>query len=289
MVNSNSGVTEMLKKKRLTGGIEIAYTDSGGSELPVIVFIHGLANYHAVWQKNIDGLHQHYRCIAVDLPGNGSSSRQHRAYSIDFYAESIAALIREMQWTNVTLAGHSMGGLIAMKMVLHDVFAYRKLLLFAPAGFEYYSPQDSVLFKSAIAFGNFLQLDEVQISQSVRNSFYRPSDDCEQIISDLCRIVQQHNRADYRHMLEQSVHSMLDEDIFSKLKQISLPTLVFFGENDMLIPNRFLHPVSTKEIAETGTAKLPQAKLICFPATGHFVQIERAAEVNQAIMQFMKL
>ena len=122
----------------------------------------------------------------------------------------------------------------------------------------------------------------------MRNSFFRQGEVCEQIISDLCDIIQHHDRSAYRNMLEESVHSMLDEDIFSQLHQIPLQTLVLFGENDMLIPNRFLHPVSTREIAEKGAAKMPHARLITYAETGHFVQIERAAEVNQAIIHFMQ-
>jgi pimeloyl-ACP methyl ester carboxylesterase len=254
----------------------------------VILFIHGLANYGAVWNWNISELQHSCRCIAIDLPGNGHSGRQHKTYSIDFYAESVILFAKEMKLKNLTLAGHSMGGLIALKIALKGLPGLMNLVLFAPAGFEYYTPGESVLFKSAIAMGNFLNLDETQIAQSVRTSFYRQNKIAEIIIRELSAIIQQNDRSRYRAMLEQSIHSMLDDDIFIHLKEIPLPVLVFFGESDMLIPNRFLHPVSTRDIAVKGCGQLPHATLITYPDTGHFVQIEQAAAVNEAIKKFLK-
>ena len=80
---------------------------------------------------------------------------------------------------------------------------------------------------------------------------------------------------------------MLDKQVFKHLKEINNKTLVFFGENDQLIPNRFLHPVTTKEIAEKGAKQMKHAEVMTFKNTGHFVHIEQAELVNSKIVQFM--
>jgi pimeloyl-ACP methyl ester carboxylesterase len=277
-----------LKRVVLTHGIEVAYDDSGIKNKPTLLFIHGLANYYGVWNWNIDTLKAHFRCIAIDLPGNGFSSRNGTNYSIDFYAGILIEFIIRLQLKNVVLVGHSMGGLIALKVALSKRIPLQKMILCAPAGFEKYTPQESVLFKSAIAMGNFLNLDETQLAQSVRTSFFSQSEITDKIISDLSKIIQQNNRSLYRSMLEQSIYSMLDENIFKDLKHIPCKTLVFFGEEDALIPNKFLHPVSTKEIATKATAQMPQATLIMYENCGHFVHIEKANKVNEAIIRFLK-
>lgn len=281
-------MTEDLQRKVLSKNIEIAYTDTGEKNKSTILFIHGLANYHAVWHWNISTLQQSVRCIAIDLPGNGFSSRDQKIkYTIDFYVDTVIEFIKEMKLTHVSLAGHSMGGLIAMKIALNKDIAIEKLILCAPAGFEYYTPHESMLFKSAITMGNFLNLDEAQVAQSVRSSFFKQQAITEKIIQELTEIIQQNDRTQYRSMLEQSIHSMLDDGIFKQLKKIKQETLVFFGENDMLIPNRFLHPVSTKDIAVKATKEMPHATLKTYASTGHFVQIERALEVNKSIIAFV--
>lgn len=279
---------EELKRKTLSNNIEIAYVDSGPKNKPVLLFLHGLANYHAVWNWNISTLKQHFRCIAIDLPGNGFSSRNIKAYSIDFYRDVLIEFISELSLKQPTLVGHSMGGLIALKIALSKRISLKSLILFAPAGFEFYTSHEGVLFKSAITMGNFLNLDETQIAQSVRTSFYKQNERTEKIIRDLTNFIQKNDRSKYRRMLEESIHSMLDEDIFSNLKNIAEKTLVFFGEEDMLIPNRFLHPVSTKDIAMKATKKMKHATLITYKNAGHFVQIEKAEEVNEKIIEFLK-
>jgi len=272
----------------LEPGLRIAYTDSGKHTQPVILFIHGLANYLQVWQWNTMVLQNHARCIALDLPGNGLSSRGDFQYSVQFFSRIILCFMNHLRLDKVILAGHSMGGQIALQTALSDPARVDALLLFAPAGFEYYSPHEAVLFKSAITLGNFLNMDEVHIAQSINSSFHRKSVLAQQIIDELNQLIQRNDRSSYRRMLEKCIHSMLDHALFDELPNIPQPTLVFFGEEDMLIPNRFLHPVSTREIAERAVARMPQAEVRMFAETGHFVQIEQAAEVNKAINVFLQ-
>ena len=61
-------------KLQLAEDLELAYFDEGkGNE--VILFIHGLGSYAPAWKKNIESLSKDYRCLAIDLPGYGKSSK----------------------------------------------------------------------------------------------------------------------------------------------------------------------------------------------------------------------
>lgn len=276
-----------LHYAQLSNQLRLAYTDNGPKQAPVLVFIHGLANYHKVWDWNVEPLSASYRCIAIDLPGNGFSSRQDAPYSIDYFAKVLMEFLDALNIKNVILVGHSMGGQIALTASLQDSTRIQKLILFAPAGFEYYTPAEAVLFKSAITFGNFLNLDETHITQSITSSFYASSPISKKIIEDLNEIIRNNDRILYRKMLDACMNSMLDQPLFQSLHKIHQPVLVFFGENDMLIPNRFLHPVSTVDIARKACAELQNSVLVTYPETGHFVQIERMKDVNQTITAFL--
>ena len=272
----------------LKNNIRIAYFDCGSDKEETILFIHGLANYLWVWKWNIASLQERYRCIAIDLPGNGFSSRGDYPYSIQFFSEIILEIMETLKLKNVTLAGHSMGGQIALQVAINEESNINRLILSAPSGFEYYSPHDASLFKSAIAFGNFLAMDETHIIQSINSSFYRHEKIASEIIKDLNSLIKVNDRKSYRRMLEMCINSMLDHQVFNQLKVIQNKTIVFFGENDQLIPNRFLHSVPTKEIADRGVKQMQNAKAVMFKETGHFVHIERAAEVNIQIALFME-
>jgi pimeloyl-ACP methyl ester carboxylesterase len=276
-----------LHYAHLSNQLRLAYTDNGPKQAPVLIFIHGLANYHKVWDWNVESLSASYRCIAIDLPGNGFSSRQDAPYSIEYFAKVLMEFLDVVSIKDVILVGHSMGGQIALTASLRDSDRIKKLILFAPAGFEYYTPAEAVLFKSAITFGNFLNLDETHITQSITSSFYATSAISKKIIEDLNEIIRNNDRILYRKMLDGCMNSMLDQPLFQSLHKIHQPVLVFFGENDMLIPNRFLHPVSTVDIARKACAELQNSVLVTYPETGHFVQIERMKDVNQTITAFL--
>jgi len=86
----------------------------GGSGEPLVVLLHGLGANRAVWQRMIEiaGKHWPGRWMAPDLRGHGRSSRD-GPYGYAMHAADIAELIAGEPGGNVTLAGHSFGGVIA--------------------------------------------------------------------------------------------------------------------------------------------------------------------------------
>src|SRR6202008_3036195 len=80
----------------------IAYIDEGKGP-KTLLFIHGLASYALCWKNNIDVLKDQYRCIAIDLPGNGLSDRKDRKYSMHFFADAVYEFIEQLGLKNVCL------------------------------------------------------------------------------------------------------------------------------------------------------------------------------------------
>src|SRR5690554_3957786 len=65
-----------VKKVRVKESIEIAYIDEGDSTAGVLLFVHGMGGGIPGWRKNFPDLKKHFRCIALDLPGHGHSSKE---------------------------------------------------------------------------------------------------------------------------------------------------------------------------------------------------------------------
>lgn len=86
----------------------------GGSGKPLVVLLHGLGANRAVWQRMtaIAGKHWPGRWMAPDLRGHGGSLRE-GPYGYATHAADIAELIRDEPGGNVSLAGHSFGGVVA--------------------------------------------------------------------------------------------------------------------------------------------------------------------------------
>lgn len=86
----------------------------GGVGEPLVVLLHGLGANRAVWQRMIEiaGKHWPGRWMAPDLRGHGHSLRE-GPYGYAMHAADIAELIGDEPGGNVTLAGHSFGGVVA--------------------------------------------------------------------------------------------------------------------------------------------------------------------------------
>ncbi len=252
-----------------------------------MLFIHGLANYALVWKKNIDYLKQYYRCIAIDLPGNGLSDRNDHNFSMQFFAESVNNFIQALWLKNVCIVGHSMGGQVAMTTVINYPNCANSLILCAPAGFEVFSSMEKTMYHSTLQILDFISSDEHSLRNTIQHSFYRPQAQVENMISELIGIMKTYKPNYYRKMIEACIKSMIEDSVFDKLHLIKQQTLVLFGKQDALIPNKLIHLISTERLAAEAVGKINGAILKILPDCGHFVQWEKADDVNKYISSFL--
>jgi len=272
---------------RLSNGCNVAYIDEGKGD-KTIVFVHGLATYALSWKKNIEGLKSKYRCIAIDLPGNGFSDRGNYSYSISFFAGCIADFIAKLGLKNVCLAGHSMGGQVAITTLLQNPACAERLVLCAPAGFETFTPVEKDIYQRALQFFDLFSTEENSLKKAIHSSFYHSPHQGDDMVHDLLGIMHAYPTQVYRSMIDACIAGMLNEPVFDRLHLIKQPTLVMYGERDALIPNKLLHPVSTRKIAETGCAQMQDATLHMIPQCGHFLQWEQAGVANGYIEDWLK-
>ncbi|MFZ3324278.1 MAG: alpha/beta hydrolase [Usitatibacter sp.] len=108
-----------------------AYTGSRDFDpkLPTIVFVHGAAFDHSVWQwQSRYFAHHGFNALAVDLPGHGRSPGLVRA-SIGEWSSWLIALLDAAAVGNATLVGHSMGSLVTLEATLAAPQRVSKLAL----------------------------------------------------------------------------------------------------------------------------------------------------------------
>jgi pimeloyl-ACP methyl ester carboxylesterase len=105
----------------------------GGAGDPVLL-IHGLGGGSANWCEVVPELVARHRVIAVDLPGHAGSEPLARGASVDDFAGVVAALLEAEGLTRALVAGHSFGGLVALRLAHLRPELVRGLLLVSPAG-----------------------------------------------------------------------------------------------------------------------------------------------------------
>ncbi|MES2725837.1 MAG: alpha/beta hydrolase [Bacteroidota bacterium] len=278
-----------MNKTFITSDIEIAYNESGKGK-QTILFIHGLGNHKGIWNYTTENLSKKFRCIAIDLPGNGNSSHGNYPYSMFFYAECLKKLIDVLQLETIHLVGHSMGGHIAMVFALRYPHLVSKLVLIAASGLEYFSELDKMMVNQSIQMGQFMYSNEFYLENAIKQSFYRFDHKLiNKVIDESKAFIPLQKTGNWQQMITASINGMLSEQVQQFLPQINQETLIIFGENDAMIPNLLLHPTETvSSIAKKAEALIENSEVLLLKNAGHFVQIEKSDEVNAAIQAFIE-
>jgi pimeloyl-ACP methyl ester carboxylesterase len=97
------------------GASRIHYVTAGkGSR--AIVFIHCWAGNLGFWREQVPLLADRARLIFIDLPGHGRSDRPQTAYTLDFFAGAVLAVLRDAKVDLAVFIGHSMGAAVLCRV-----------------------------------------------------------------------------------------------------------------------------------------------------------------------------
>ena len=283
-------MTDNVLKIDLPSGVSVAYTDTGEQREAAypLIFIHGLGSTHRVWDRNLAVLSPYFRCIAPDLPGYGQSPSPVEPISLAFYAQTISDFLLVLGIDEHILVGHSMGGQIVLRGLVTGLLRPAKTILFAPAGFEQFSEWERQSLLSLNKPSLLIAQTPQQIRRNFAYNFFRLPENAQPLLEKRLQLMRDGKAyLAYIQTIIACVQAMLAEPVYQQLGSIRCPTCIFFGEEDRLIPNRFLHPKdSPASIAHQGASAIPGSKLVIFPQAGHFVQWEKAEEAGSIIRQF---
>ncbi len=267
---------------------EIAYIEAGNGP-KTLILVHGLASNAGFWRYVIPELSKEFRVIAVDLPGYGKSGKGAYPYSISFYAEQIKLIADELKLDKFTIAGHSMGGQIAIMFSLKYPERLEKLILASPAGIEEFEKGEGDWLRSVMTMNGVKKTYEDGIRRNLANNFYSWDDNrWEWMVEERVRMSKAKDFDEFTYTVVRCVNAMLDEPTFDKIKNISVPTLIVYGKYDGLIPNPYLNPGFTSDVFKWGASQIPGCRLYEIDNCGHMLQIEKPEEFTNAVLDFLK-
>lgn len=107
MVGRVSGQREIV-----TGGIRIAYRVAGDPDAPPMVLLHALGANSTSWAGVTGSFAASFRVFALDMRGHGDSDWP-GTYSLELMRDDVLGLLDRLGLNRITLAGHSMGGVVA--------------------------------------------------------------------------------------------------------------------------------------------------------------------------------
>ena len=258
-------------------GRKIAYNEvSPAQPKGAILLLTGLAAKRLGWYKQLEVFGREYRTIALDHRDVGDSDPVSAPYRITDQADDAAAVLRALGVTQAYIIGISMGGYIALELTLRHPELVAKLVLVATSagGLSHAWPAPRMLLMLARRG----KQEVGELTRRVYTQLMAPGyaeshpDEMERIV-ELGRYRPMTNDA-YRRQLG----AVLRHDVSRRLGQIKAPTLVIHGENDPLV------------VVQNGinlAQRIPGARLIIYPNTGHIPIIERAERFNRDVLAFL--
>lgn len=262
---------------------KFSYLKSGNGKLPVI-FLHGNACSKKAFFQILEKDFPDATLYALDLPGFGENAGKNQVFSFKNTIQYLEDFIREKGIGHFILAGHSMGGNIAIHYSKKHPEQVKHLILIAPAGFESFSEKEKLVLKS-----NFQKFPPMSLLQSIQflipTGFYRKENpDLLKLISKIYEDFMAATSSEYLQLCNNGMEEMLNHEPFHAKNFPAVKTSVLFGDQDPLIPNRLFHPEAPREFVLRSLKGIPQLKLFLFENCGHYVQGE-APEKTAALLK----
>lgn len=117
----------MKKTVQLPGG-RITYNVSGNG--PALILLHGFLESKSIWDDFTGQLQTDFRVISIDLPGHGESDLLAETHDMKLMAGSVEAVLKAEVTESAVIAGHSMGGYVALQFAVDHSEMLKGLVLF---------------------------------------------------------------------------------------------------------------------------------------------------------------
>jgi pimeloyl-ACP methyl ester carboxylesterase len=233
--------------------------------------------------ENIPYLARSHRVIALDLPGFGTSPLPGTQVTISSYGDFLLNFADQMGLgPDTALIGHSMGGFISTEAAIAGPQRFSSLVLVAAAGITYAWVSDSQKDLARVIVKAMMPIAASSLERNFGRSrlraaqfsgvFAHPTKISREMLWELSSY-----GVDAPGMI-QAAYALAGYDTRERLPEISLPTLLIWGNKDLLVP---------VPAAFAYRRKIEKAELCLLDDTGHMIQMERPARFNDDVEEFI--
>lgn len=183
-----------------------------------IYILHGWAYSTEKWEPFVEELkRKDIESVLLKIPG--LTAPLDEVWNLDNYVEWLKKIV-DKEKGRVILLGHSNGGRISLAFSIKYPEKVSQLILINSAGV--YHNEISIRLKKFI-FGTVAKIGKnIKDIRVVRSIFYK--------------FVKEHDYEKANPLLRQTMRNLINEDLSEKVRQISLPTLIVWGQNDKITP-----------------------------------------------------
>jgi pimeloyl-ACP methyl ester carboxylesterase len=278
--------------------VQMAYMDvppSGRPRDETVVLLHGKNFFGAYFENVVSWLSKSgFRVVAPDQVGFGKSSHPDIHYSFDNLSEATIRLLDSLNVKEATILGHSMGGMLAVRLARLFPDRVNRLILENPIGLEDYR-----LKVPPVSLDKMYESELKQDTEKIR-TFYRNyvvewiPETYERYVEVRSRIKLSSEFSVWAKCSALTYRMIYEQPTVYELPFLKAPTLLVIGQKDRTTIGRNLvtpevratlgdYPRLGKEAAQ----KIPGAKLVEIPNSGHIPHLETPDAFFQALSDFL--
>ncbi len=228
-----------------------------------IIFLHGSAWNTRMWYRQSDSLRSSMEVMLVDLPGHGNSPGD-GCDSVEEYRDEVYEAIKGLDVGCCYVAGHSLGGAIAMSLALSYPEVVKGVVLIGTGARLKVLPQilEGVKENKENTINKIIAL-----AFSKKASSALRKDGFDEMMKCNAEVIYKDFNACDRF------------DIMDSIRSLKTPALIMCGTEDSLTPPKY-----SRYLNEA----LPGSGLLLIDDAGHMVMMEKPEEVNRAIEKFVE-
>lgn len=262
--------------------VKIYYEDSGKGK--PVVFIHGWPLSGAMWEYQVTQLPQQgLRCITYDRRGFGNSDRPFTGYDYNSLAGDLKSLLDELDLTDVTLVGFSMGaGEIAKYFSLYDGKRVSKVVLVSgvtPYMLQTADNPDGVPQEEFDKMAKGMIEDRPAFMEGFNKDFFsislvsNPVSDAF-LTNSLVKCMDANPIATL-----ECAKSFSSTDFREDVVKINVPTLIIHGDNDKTVP--------IKPTGEQSAQLIQASRFVVYEGAPHGLWYTEKDRLNQDLIDFI--
>ena len=251
-------------------GIRMGYLEEGQG--PPVVWVHGFPFRGAVWQAQMDAFKFTHRVIAPDLRGFGESDAPSGRITMDEFADDLRALLERLGTGPVVLAGHSMGGYVALAFARQSPWLLKGLALVATrAGAD--TPEGAAARRATV---EKVRVQGTQVVVDAMAPKMLAPSNRDPVMAQAVRGFMAPLK------VEGGIGALLGmaerPDSTALLAGLSMPVLAITGKDDALIP---------ASESERMAQRIPNCRLEILPDAGHLVAYEKPGAFNRIFAEWL--
>jgi pimeloyl-ACP methyl ester carboxylesterase len=257
-------------------GMPVHYRRTGTG--PTIVLLHGTIGSLHQWSEWINKMSNHFDLVTLDLPAYGFTGPfPDGPYKIERYTNFLNEFLGRLKISKATLIGHSFGGYVAWRTAVRYPNLVDNLVLIASTGLKYRSRVTVSYVAKIPIVKNLLYYHSPRFIYEValqKAFFPEPPASAEEIdrFYDLAR------RPGNRGALLATFNEMYKEHQEDLALKVSQPTLILWGEEDMIVP---------VEMGYKLHKMIPNSKFTTYPKKGHMINFTQVDLLLESVVPFI--